>query len=362
MTRPVPRPRDDELELSLFGPGFGECVLLHLGRGSWMIVDSCRDARTGRQPALERLRAMDLDPSCVDLVVGTHWHLDHVRGLAEVVAACTEARVVLSAAMATEELLGVVGLMTQQPPSSRNVYRELRQVVDVLLARAEGLYGVPPVATAKAGSLLLPLDRPTVLALSPSDVEVGLSLRSFATQLLPDVEAVPAPTPNHAAVALWVQTGQLGVLLGSDLEMSSAQDRGWNSALRALGQPTVPGLCFKVPHHGSTNAHCERVWTAVLCPRPVAVLTPFKRGNVLLPTSEDLKRLRSSAGQVYITASPRSQGPYRPNDRLTSVMRRYVRNLREAEGVTGRVTLRAPLSGCAPEDVTMDLEAPATAA
>jgi hypothetical protein len=37
----VSPPEIDELEVSLFGPGFGESIVLHLGDGKWIIVDSC---------------------------------------------------------------------------------------------------------------------------------------------------------------------------------------------------------------------------------------------------------------------------------------------------------------------------------
>src|SRR5438067_455186 len=41
---PVPKtepPDSSELELSVFGPGRGECLVVHLGAGEWMVVDSC---------------------------------------------------------------------------------------------------------------------------------------------------------------------------------------------------------------------------------------------------------------------------------------------------------------------------------
>ena len=36
-------PQRDQIEVSLFGPGYGECVLLYIGDGNWVIVDSCFD-------------------------------------------------------------------------------------------------------------------------------------------------------------------------------------------------------------------------------------------------------------------------------------------------------------------------------
>jgi hypothetical protein len=45
-------PNADELEISLFGPGYGESLALHLGNGQWMIVDSCVDSSSRRAAAL----------------------------------------------------------------------------------------------------------------------------------------------------------------------------------------------------------------------------------------------------------------------------------------------------------------------
>ncbi|PXF57856.1 MAG: hypothetical protein C4B58_08625 [Deltaproteobacteria bacterium] len=39
----VDLPSPDELEISLFGPGRGECVVAHLGNNDWLVVDSCLD-------------------------------------------------------------------------------------------------------------------------------------------------------------------------------------------------------------------------------------------------------------------------------------------------------------------------------
>lgn len=45
-------PKADELEVSVFGPGIGECVVVHAGAGEWMIVDSCVDRSSGLPVAL----------------------------------------------------------------------------------------------------------------------------------------------------------------------------------------------------------------------------------------------------------------------------------------------------------------------
>ncbi len=67
---------DDRLYLYVFGPGFGESIVLRFPGGTWMIVDGCRIA--GRSPAAELLDREGALWSCVAL---THPHLDHAAGL-----------------------------------------------------------------------------------------------------------------------------------------------------------------------------------------------------------------------------------------------------------------------------------------
>ena len=59
-------PARDEIELTLFGPGYGESVVLHIGDGAWAIVDSCID-KDGRPSALSYLE--NLDPAEVVVLV-----------------------------------------------------------------------------------------------------------------------------------------------------------------------------------------------------------------------------------------------------------------------------------------------------
>ena len=53
MTAVTQPPCHDELEVSIFGPGIGESVVVHLGYGDWIVVDSCLNPRTRLPAALE---------------------------------------------------------------------------------------------------------------------------------------------------------------------------------------------------------------------------------------------------------------------------------------------------------------------
>ena len=108
MLEPVP-PADDELEVSVFGPGFGESICVHAGDGEWYVVDSCMDAYGESPASLTYLRGLNARPDeCVRLVVITHWDDDHIRGIAEVVRVCERATVVCSAALKRDEIFEFV--------------------------------------------------------------------------------------------------------------------------------------------------------------------------------------------------------------------------------------------------------------
>ena len=82
-------PRADEIEISLFGPGCGESLVLHLGHGDWMIVDSCIDNVSAGPASLRYLRDLGIDPARqVKWILTTHWHDDHIRGLSATLRLC----------------------------------------------------------------------------------------------------------------------------------------------------------------------------------------------------------------------------------------------------------------------------------
>jgi hypothetical protein len=55
-------PAGDEIEINVFGPGYGECCLVHRGGSKWIIIDSCVDVDTGRPAALTYLDNIGVDP------------------------------------------------------------------------------------------------------------------------------------------------------------------------------------------------------------------------------------------------------------------------------------------------------------
>ena len=333
-------PAPDEFEVTVIGPGYGESVLIHLGRGEWILVDSCIDSEGVPRP-LRYLEDLGVDPAeRVRLVVATHWHDDHIRGMGRVVARCRSAGFCCSSALRTEEFLTAVG-RSEASSHSRvsSGVRELHEVFSHLAGSRKPLW-------ALADRRLYGTSGSEVCALSPDDAVFGRFLESL-TSFLPDRGAtkkrIPDLSPNEVSVALWVRSAGVIVLCGADLERA-----GWQRILVRGTRPEGAASAFKVPHHGAGSAHEPGVWEQMLTSSPVAVLTPWARGGRSLPTRADQLRILGETPRAYATA-PTGRGQHRKE--RGQVVGRTLREMgaairRDARGF-GAVRLRRGLGGAA---------------
>jgi glyoxylase-like metal-dependent hydrolase (beta-lactamase superfamily II) len=79
----VSLPSREEIDVVVLGPGFGECILIHIGEGDWIVFDSCLQSGTDRSAALVYLDSIGVKPeTAIKLICASHWHDDHVGGLA----------------------------------------------------------------------------------------------------------------------------------------------------------------------------------------------------------------------------------------------------------------------------------------
>ena len=104
-------PNSDEIEVSLFGPGIGECCVIHLGDNEWLIIDSCLDPSTKNPTPLLYLQNLDVDPAhAVKLFVISHWHSAQIKGASNVAAICERSYIFFSEAQLRDELLALVDI------------------------------------------------------------------------------------------------------------------------------------------------------------------------------------------------------------------------------------------------------------
>lgn len=342
-------PSPTEIEVSVFGPGFGESIALHLGEGIWAIVDSCIAPDSQEPTALEYLRQLQVDVAqAVRLVIATHWHDDHVRGLGAILRACPNARFFCSAAMQGQEIMRLIERNARQLLLETTGVSEFAQVVDELRRRQS--VGQPraffspefaianlPLWPARAASVGFA----EIRALSPSSAAMAVG-QARISELAQERRArrLPALTPNHASVVLWVRVGGVEVLLGSDLEERSDPGLGWSAILQSPSCPSNTASAFKTAHHGSSNGEQPAIWTNLLAAGPVTVTTPFVHGRVNLPEVEVARRICERSSSAFLTAFPLSRRSPRRSPAVERTIRESVRWIRQVQHVQGHVRLR----------------------
>jgi hypothetical protein len=332
----------------------GECLVVHLGSGEWMIVDSCLNGETGRPIALDYLNSIGVDVSKqVKLVLVTHWHDDHIRGVGEIVRAAPDAKFGCSAAIRTEEFCSLIAtsrrikLVAHMPG--------LAEFDDVLSTKPEG----PDIWMDQSKLIFSGSGAPPVKvhSLSPSPKTITNAVGNFATMLKAvkkqNRQPFPSVAPNDQSVVLLVETKDVHLLLGADLEHSASPNTGWNAVIACTTRPKVLSCGYKVAHHGSENGDMPGIWTHLNHANPHALLTTYSRGKKPLPSDDDVKRLKAQTNQAYCTVWPASQRPKNrtPVDRT---MNEVARNRQVVLKRPGHIRLRVPLNG-KPNQIVVDL-------
>ena len=260
------RPRIADVELNLFGPGYGECCVLHMGDNRWVVIDSCIDSKSKRPAALVYLDGLAVDVAeCVELIVVTHWHDDHIRGISQVVAACPKAKICIPGALANQELLASIIIFDER--HGLRAGSGVNELINVLeLCRKTHR----PIKRAFSDTLLLKCNaadishsrNTEIWSLSPSDLQVDEAIKAHRA-LVPTLNSAkrraPEREPNHLSVVTIIVLGETAVLLGADLEETGNPGLGWSSIVSSSIRPQKKAIVFKVPHHGSRNGHLESV-------------------------------------------------------------------------------------------------------
>jgi len=341
---PDDHPAKDEVEVTVFGPGYGESIVMHLGERQWIVVDSCVDDHD-EVPALRYLSDLGVDfDSEIVLVAATHWHDDHVRGISRLVRSSPSARFACSAAVYHRDIVQGIGTLGRR--RFRTKKSGVQEMHDTLTLYEGRTRRTPAVIWTRAGDRLweeIPALRrnpfnPRIDVLAPSHRSILVAYKEIARSIRRGrTGQVRPPDRNDGAVVMWVHVGDVDVLLGADLEIHDDREMGWEPVVER-GCPYEHADVFKVAHHGSVTGHHAGVWGALLGTRPHAIVTPWQKGGNYLPTPDDVDRLRGLAGLLHLSAPP---GP-RERHHLTAEQRR---RRRWTLPPPGRVTLRRRVGG-----------------
>jgi hypothetical protein len=349
-------PNADEIEISVFGPSYGESVVMHIGDGKWLIVDSCADNGSDLPAPLAYLLRIGVDVSeSVKMIVATHWHDDHVRGLYGVFNACASAKFVVPGIFQTEQLLLLLSQSSRPDTVNQSGLKEFHEIFKLLNDRKErNVKFNPPIIAVADKFLYSDVIRSSgdpynvnVYALSPSDASImqaNLALSSFGAEVGGRPTRVMPPTPNDSSVVLWVDIGNQSALLGADLENAKDPSRGWTAILNGSSVVRGKSIFFKIPHHGSVNAHDESVWSELLHRDPYAVVSPYSRGRKPLPTTEDVSRISQLTTNAYATAPTRKRDKKFTSRVVGEFVKLTTSDIRQVDSGAGHVRLRKRIS------------------
>jgi beta-lactamase superfamily II metal-dependent hydrolase len=338
-------PEDDELEVCIFGPGIGEAILVHIGAGRWICVDSARC--DGEPWPVHYLQSLSIPPTQIFLVVATHWHSDHVDGLGEIVQKCPGAQFVCSNALRVDEFKNLLARYVElETERVRAPLLEIRSIIRAYGERRKADRNHPAPIFTSAKTLLHRVDVAgvgvlEVWSLSPSADDVLTAQSEFANLFIPLDEyatGISAIRQNSSCVVLVIKAGADAILLGSDLERTTSNLTGWNAVVNG-GWPLVPVNAIKISHHGSAGSFSQALWDNFVQPGAIAVVTPYTPSG--LPRIAELDRLRAMGCELYVTALPQEVPVERSVDvrREISGMTKSFRSF-SLDGKNGVVRLR----------------------
>jgi hypothetical protein len=335
----VTRPAAGELEVSIFGRGFGEAILCHLGDDRWLAIDSFR-AEDGRPVAQSHLARLGVDVTRIRRVVATHWDDDHSKGLGELVRTAKPEVVWMSQVLNRTE---VFEFATEH---QRRAHPSVDSTgVDEFL----GVLRATSTDQIKWAVIGLPLwddggVRVDALAPTHATVSDGFAALGVVPPEAEGVDVVRGVDPNMCSVVLLISTGVHRMLLGADLECGRA-GRGWIGVVASeeivrLGLRDAPAQVIKVPHHGSPDAQLDAVWDELLV-EPQSVTTRFSPSRRPRQADRDRLRSRSVAGYLVGRPGPAELADSDPMDRR--VLEATEGGLWGLDGDVGHVRMRCPI-------------------
>lgn len=300
------KPSSQEIEISIFGPGYGESLVLHLTDNNWIVVDSCIDLKSKQSIPLNYLKQLGVSiENEVKVIIVSHWHDDHIRGVSELYKEAKNSKIVISSALLKREFLTYIYAMAENSMMQNSGVEEMYNLVKDSIERTKRS-GQNNIKYAFNDKLIWSShdNQIQLSTLSPSDQEFQNSLIELS-KLVDDLQGTKrraiVQSPNNVSIVLWVRIGNDSILLGSDMEKSNDENCGWRAISNCQVINNYVASFYKVAHHGSETGYDPEIWNKLLIPNPTVALTPFMKGRHKIPTNIDIRRICAHSTNFFAT-------------------------------------------------------------
>lgn len=301
-------PAEDIIELTVFGPSYGEAIVLHLPGVGWGVIDSCTFKSGGKKFCLPLSYLQAFNVPRLDFVLLTHPHEDHYLGLDDIIKAYPDLRMVgRYHGNSIEELKAYWAYRDFE--SSDSSLAPLAKVLNAI-RRAE-----------KTGTKFIKLSEmqciihesglingtgfnTEIRVLSPSGVSeerYADALRRCIPRVGKRLRYLRRTDHNLIASALLVKVNDLKIILGSDVEKGGHNQTGWKGIMGITTAQDMIAQGIKVAHHGSSGAHHQPAWSLHKQAGPLTIITPYFKGSQKLPGVGDLARVKGHSKRLGIT-------------------------------------------------------------
>jgi hypothetical protein len=327
------------------GGGYGESIIVHLGNGDWIVIDSCLDPNSRECLPLNFLKERKIELTSIKLIICTHWHDDHIGGLSKLLENCTEAKFSLARVNDLRKFLNFVSLDFEMEKSvaSNSSTVEFNRCLEIAQKRKMTIKYASCdrfLYSTKLGDLDI-----DVYSLSPSDKSSELfdkEISRLITEFGNINRKLPKYSPNDRSVVILIKFGKDVALFGADLEVKDDPNLGWHDIVEnsEIAKKFDKAKYFKIPHHGSENGYHETIWDHLVDKHPIGTLTPWNKNNKL-PKEEMILKYKTLTSKLFITSASTLDGrkPKKRDNKVEKVIKEFNSTLREIKFKYGLVSV-----------------------
>ncbi len=319
------------LDVWIYGPGFGESILLIWDAEGSSVKKPKRQAvfvdcygGSGRDDHQTLRQWLKKGEPEVVLVAVTHPHLDHIKGAGVVMRAVEQANLKRAVWWGGQELRRTRVVYDQESmiraAEAGKTATMTRDYLDMLIAIQDGSYAATasprPVVDAAMqlstaysgqsadGPVRFHAVSPWVLPQTPYVEWVNAKVRGTASQ----------GVANCTSMGFLIEYGDAQILLGGDVEKSNWEGLRNAQKEESYKLPPLRPCLVKVSHHSSCTGHSAGMWDAGRgffgsadsgSEPPHCVITPWRRGppSRHLPDQDVVAMIARAGCHVWTTAS-----------------------------------------------------------